>query len=116
MSCDKNDSIESQNLNVEILGDWIEISPCEDCNTLTFSKEDTIYLKNQSDPTIYKLLYHLEKTDSIKVIRLWEIEDSKKTSTHKIGISPNNILFLEQFMPVDYGVTGFEDITLTKSN
>lgn len=116
ISCNKSDSVEDRNLSDKISGEWIEISPCEGCNTLTFSNKDTIYLKKQSDPKIYKMFYQLKSTDIIEVTRLWEIEDSKKTSSHKIENSSDNVLFLEQFMPVDYGTTGFDDITLTKSN
>lgn len=116
ISCSNSEQVEKQKLKDILLGEWIEISPCESCNTLIFSPNDTIYLKNQSDTRVYRMHYQIISNDSIEVTRIWDIEENKKTTNHKAIFLTNEILLLNQFMPVDYGITGFEDIKLTKSN
>lgn len=105
---------QEQRIAQNLLGKWLEISPCESCSTLTFSSNDTIYLSYEFDPTVYKIHYQIISDDSIKVTRMWDIEQSKKTTTNKVNFLEENGLFLEQFMAVDAGVTGFQNITLNK--
>ncbi len=115
VGCSQNDSNEMQNSQDEIIGTWTEISPCEFCNTLNISR-DTIFLKNKSDERTYKMLYRFELKNHIHVTRLWEIEEDKRSTRHEIKFLTDGTLILQQFMPVDFGITGFEDITLSKTN
>jgi hypothetical protein len=98
-----------------LIGEWIEISPCDSCRTFRFEDNDTIY---QTD-TWYEnsslaLYYQVIAVDSIFVNRNWEIELIKKTTKHKINFYSIDSLELIQFFAVDYGITGFDDIKLKR--
>jgi hypothetical protein len=115
-SCCKDEPEKEPTLKDKLIGKWIEVSPCENCNrTYTFSNNDTIYLKSKWDETIYPSFYQAISNDSILVIRNWEIEAKKKTTKHKVVFYSNDTVLINQFLPVDFGITGFEDITLAKS-
>lgn len=113
--CSKENSEKNQTINNKLIGEWIEISPCDLCNTLTFSDNDTIYQKSKWDKTSLRLFYQLLTEDSVKVIRNWEIEPKNKTTNHKIVFYSNDTIVIKQFMAVDFGITGFEDIKLYKT-
>lgn len=115
ISCSKSDSEKNQPLKDKLIGKWIEVSPCDSCWTLTFSNNDTIYQKSKWDNTIYSSFYKVISNDSILVIRNWEIEAEKKKTYHEVVFYSNDTILIRQFMAVDYGITGFEDIKLAKS-
>jgi len=98
-----------------LVGDWIEIFPCDSCRTLVFDENDTIYQKDtwyENTPLV--IYYQVIAKDSILVTRNWEIESEKKTTKHKLIFHTADTLELIQFLAVDYGITGFEDIKLGK--
>lgn len=113
-SCSENDSNRTENVNEKLLGNWIEVSPCESCNTLRFSK-DTIFLEFKSDDRIYEIYYEIVAENSIEVTRLWDIEESKKTTIHEFEFLNQERMLIKQFMPSDAGTTGFTDIELIKN-
>lgn len=114
ISCSK-DEPEEITLRDKLIGNWIEVLPCDSCNTFTFTEDDTIFQKNNLDNNILTSSYQFITNDSIIVTRNWEIEESKKTSKHKLNFYTNDTLEIKQFLPVDYGITGFEDIKLNKT-
>lgn len=114
-SCSEDEPRKKTSLKDKLIGEWIEISPCDSCNVFTFSQNDTIYQKSKSDDTIYRLFFQTINNDSILVTRIWDIEQNKKTTKHKILFFSDNSLMIKQFTPVDFGTTGFEDIKLNKT-
>jgi len=112
----KNEGSESYlTFKDKLVGKWIEISPCESCHVFTFSQNDTVYQKFKFDNAIYCSHYNVTSEDSIQVVRDWEIEQDKKTTRHNVIFLSNDMIIIEQFMPVDYGITGFNDIKLIKT-
>ena len=106
LSCEK-EAGNGETLKNILIGEWVEVSPCESCNTLTFSTNGTIYLKYISDVTTYLFYYQTVSSNSIKVVRDWDIEENKKTTVHEVTFLTTDTLLLRQFMAVDYGITGF---------
>jgi hypothetical protein len=104
----------SNNLSDVLIGTWIEVSPCDSCRTYTFTETDSIFLIARYDNFVYKMSYYVVNEDSIQVIRLWDIEPSKKTTTNNVVILSSDTIRINQFLPVDLGIIGFQDVVLTK--
>ncbi len=115
INCSKDETDKEQTLKDKLIGKWIEVSPCENCNTFTFSQNDSIFQTVKSDDTIYSLFYVVLNDDSIQVTRNWDIEQTKRTTKHKVIFLSSDTIRINQFLPVDFGITGFEDVILTKS-
>ena len=115
ISCSKDEPEKEQTLKEKLIGKWTEVSPCESCNTFTFLQNDSILQTVKFDDTIYSLFYVVLDNDSIQVTRNWDIEQTKKTTKHKVVFLSSDTIRIIQFLPVDFGITGFEDVTLTKS-
>lgn len=112
---DINEPSKEQTLKDKLIGKWTELSPCEKCKTFTFLQNDSIYQTVKSDDTTYSLSYVVINNDSIQVTRNWDIEQAKKTTKHKVVFLSIDTIKINQFLPVDFGITGFEDIKLIKS-
>ena len=111
---DNTTSQSTKNLSGELIGTWIEISPCDSCRTYTFTKTDSIFLTAWYDNVVYKMSYMVVNEDSIQVTRLWDIELSKKTTTNNVVFLSSDTIRINQFLPVDIGITGFEDVVLNR--
>jgi len=111
----KDDDFNLVDLKNKLVGKWIEVSLCDSCHTITIDENDVIYIDTKWDNPTLSMSYQVIAEDSIKVIRNWEIESEKKTTTHSFVFYTNDTLEIKQFMAVDYGVAGFEDIKLYKS-
>jgi hypothetical protein len=114
-SCSNDEPTQEPTLKDKLIGKWIELYPCDSCRTFTFSKNDTVYQKSVWDETIYSSFYKVISSDSIMIIRNWDIEAEKKKTSHKIVFMSSDTINIIQFLPVDVGITGFEDVILTKS-
>ena len=99
----------------KLVGTWVEISPCEGCRIYTFNN-DSIFQTMNYDKTTYNLFYKIINDDSIQVTRDYEIEQHRKTTIHRVVFISSDTIRIEQFLAVDFGITGFEDVTLIKSN
>lgn len=111
---DNTTSQSTNNLSGELIGTWIEISPCDSCRTYTFTKTDSIFLTAWYDNVVYKMSYMVVNEDSIQVTRLWDIELSKKTTTNNVVFLSSDTIRINQFLPDDIGITGFEDVVLNR--
>ncbi len=100
----------------KLVGTWIEQLPCDSCNTIMFTDMDSVIqisnLSGERLPATFQIL----PNDSIKVTRFWEIENHKKATSHKILFNSTDTLKILQFLPVDFGLTGFDDVKLVKIN
>ena len=114
-NCSNDEPEKEQTLKDKLIGNWTELLPCENCNTFTFLQNDSIIQTTKSDDTTYSLSFVVINKDTIQVSRNWDIEQVKKTTKHKIVFLSNDTVIINQFLPVDFGITGFEDIKLTKS-
>lgn len=108
-------TVEELKLKSGLLGEWIELSPCDSCNMLIFTKNDSILQESLLGHGYLSSSFEIVAKDSIRVKRNWELEEIKKTTTHKIIFHSKDTLEIKWFLPVDYGVFGFEDIKLYKS-
>jgi len=110
------DNYDKQELKKKLLGLWIELSPSDSLRTYEFTEHDSIIQKNLWYENDDRLSYYFQiiASDSIKVIRDWEIEESKKETTHKLTFYSNDTLKIIQFLAIDYGY-GFEDVKLYKT-
>ena len=107
-----------QDIKNKLLGLWIEFYPREDSlRTYEFTEQDSIIQKHLWYDNDNRLSYYFQiiAKDSIKVIRDWEVEESIKETTHKLTFYSNDTLKIKQFLPVLYGLTGFEDVKLYKT-
>lgn len=116
-SC-SNDDNQSKNQDIEVIltGQWEEITPCSSCSVITFEGNSTITIDRESEPGDMKMTYTIEK-DAIRVLRIWEIEDAKKTNMVKVRYHSDGTLELMQFYATDASsATGFNDVTFKKIN
>lgn len=113
-SCTKNETTENTVVDNNLIGSWVEISPCEGCRKYTFNY-DSIFQTANYDKTTYNLSYKIINDDSIQVTRNYEIEQQRKTTKHKFVFISSDTIRIEQFLAVDFGITGFEDVILIKS-
>jgi hypothetical protein len=102
-------------IKMKLVGTWIEQMPCDSCNTFQFSDNDSIIQINNLSGEKLPATYQIISDDSIMVTRLWEIEQNKKTTSHEIIFHSSDTLEILQFLPVDFGLTGFENVKLYKS-
>lgn len=102
-------------LKQKLIGSWLEYAPCDSCYILTFETNDTIVQLNTSNDKKVYYTYEILSDDSIRVTRLWEILPDIKTTEHKINFIHNDTIELVQFFAVSYGITGFEDVKLYKT-
>jgi len=100
----------------KLIGEWTEVSPCSSCSTFSFDRNDTIYLEYNLVNIVLKMHYQVIAGESIEITRGYEFEQGKKTTKHKLVFYENNELEIKQFKAVDYGITGYEDVKLKKSN
>ena len=112
MGCEKIQS-KQQLLEEGLIGSWIEISPCDSCEFYTFTKDKIILTRY--DNTNYDLSYFLVGESSIQVTRNWDIEIAKKTTIHNVTFLSTDTIRINQFLPADYGTTGFEDVLLIRT-
>ncbi len=120
IGCKKeNDPVEDNPLPVDeiqetrnnLLGKWIQISPCDSCHLYEFTEQDSIIETFiRMDQRLY-YYFQITAPDSIKVLRDWKIEEYRKETSHKLLFHSDDTLTLIQFLAVDYGF-GFEDIKL----
>ena len=105
-------------LKRKLVGTWVEIIPCDGCYIFTFSNDGNINWTMIYDKThtINNLSYKILSEDSIQVTRNYEIDEERKTTKHKVDFISNDTIKIHQFLAVDVGITGFEDVTLIKSN
>lgn len=104
-------------LDNKLVGKWGELSPCESCKNYYIFSHNSITFANQHYETDYfnkEASYAFINGDSIQVTRNYEIELSRKITKHKVVFLSSDTIRIEQFRAVDYGITGFEDVTLTK--
>lgn len=111
--CVKNEN-GAKTLKDKFVGEWIEISPCDSCISLTFAVNDCIYQRYKYDSLIYYSNYSIVNDSCIQVTRNWETKKNKTITKHKFIFFSNDTLFIQQFSPVDIGVDGFQDVLLTK--
>lgn len=113
LNCKKDEgSLNEKQLIGKLIGEWIETSPCDSCLSIAFNADDTIFLYNNLDNTILTLTYQVISKDSIEVVRNWEIELDRKKTKHRAIFFTNDTLEITQFLAVDHGITGFDDIKL----
>ncbi len=96
--------------NYSFIGEW-KVAQGDAYISFTFTA-DSIYRDNNVSETLkynYKVV-----NDSIEVIRCWEIEKERIKTKHQYSFISKDSLFIEQFLAIDYGVTGFLDIMLHK--
>lgn len=109
-SCSKNDDDTLLKNDNKLIGKWRELSPCERCKNYYIFSHNSITFANQH----YEASYAFINEDNILVTRNYEIELSRKTTKNKVVFISSDTIRIEQFRAVDYGITGFEDVTLTK--
>jgi|GEM_PF-3330380 len=107
---------DKQDIKNKLLGLWIELSPGDSLRTYEFIEQDSIIRKNLWYENDDRLSYYFQiiASGSIKVIRDWEIEESRKETIHKLTFHSKDTLKIKQFLAVDYGF-GFEDVKLYKT-
>lgn len=113
-------AINRNNLNTNsLIGTWREIYPCEDCSSLTFSDNDTIYHQFTYDNSIVKLTYQFISEDSIQIERLQESETNPYTrkTNNRIFFYNGDSILIEKFYVSDAAVfpPEFIDIKLLKT-
>lgn len=112
-SNDDNQST-SQDIEVILHGQWKEIAPCNSCSLITFENNNTIRIDRENEPEDLKITYTIEK-DAIRVERMWQIEDVKKTNLVNVLYHSNGSLELKQFYATDASsTTGFNDVTFNR--
>ena len=100
-----------------LIGTWREIYPCEDCSSLTFYDNDTIYRQFTYDNSIAKWAYHFICEDSIQIVRLEETNPDKRMTNNRIVFYNSDSILIEKFTPTDAAVypPQFIDIKLIKT-
>ena len=114
-----NDDNQSKNQDIEVIlnGQWEEIAPCNSCSVIIFGENNTITVNRKDEPEDLKMTYTIEK-DAIRVDRMWEIENRKKSNLVMVTYHSDETLVLKQFYATDdaSNTTGFNDITFKKIN
>ena len=111
-----NDDNQSNNQDIAIIlnGQWEEVAPCNSCSVIIFGKNNTITINRENDPEDLKMTYTIEK-DAIRVDRMWEIGNRKKTNLVMVIYNSDETLELKQFYATDASsTTGFNDVTFKK--
>ena len=105
-------------LKLKLKGEWIEVPPYDfsEKQYVTFSQNDTIYQKYESEDIVYRSYYEVIAKDSILIVREWETDLDIKTSRNKIIFREDNHIFIEGFIPLDIDVfpPEFRNIELLK--
>jgi len=105
-------------LKLKLEGKWIKVLEYDffENENITFSKNDTIYQKYESEDIVYRSYYEAIAKDSILIVREWETDPYKKTTRNKIIFYEDNHIFIERFDPLDLDIfpPEFRDIELLK--
>lgn len=102
-----------ETMKSRLMGIWIEVEPCKGCSELHFG-DNSIAQKHKFNPEELLASYKIVGKDSIEVTRLWDIEANKKVTRHQIRFLSSDSIVIKAFSPVDYGITGFEDIKMIR--
>jgi hypothetical protein len=104
-------------LKNNLMGEWVEISPCDHCHTVSFLENDTVSEKWTMDEIIYTSSYRIIADDSIQIVRHWETNPDKKITNNKIIFCSNDSILIEKFTSRDAAVfpPEFIDIKLSKT-
>ena len=94
---------------------WMQIEPCDSCYTVQFTEHDSIILINTISKERLLATFEVISKDSIKIMRDWELEESKLVTFNRLLFYSDDTLEILKFLPVDYGVADFEDIKLHKT-
>lgn len=106
---------DSVSIHDQLIGKWTEYAPCKSCNTFLFTQSDSIIQINTKTNERLFAYFEITSNNTIKVKRDWELEDSKQITNHEIHFYSNDTLEISQFLPVDYGLFGFEDVKLVRN-
>jgi hypothetical protein len=98
----------------KFIGEWIEIEPCDSCSTVTFFKDNSLSINNHNSGVTLNANYEILSTAEIKLNRLWEVEETKKTNISNFSFISPDTLLIEDFSVVDYGVDKYISIKLIK--
>ena len=93
-----------------ILGEWEEFSECKKCHSLNFKSSGELNFIDNLGKTQEDYFYKILSKDSIGVKK-----GSNKFENFKYTFITTDTLEIKQFIPVDYGITGFQDIKLHKT-
>jgi len=92
-----------------ITGEWEEFSECNKCHTLIFKSNGELNFIDNLAKTQENYFYKVLSKDLISV--KWESNTFKSFS---YSFKSTDTLVIKQFLPVDYGITGYQDILLIK--
>lgn len=95
----------------DILGVW-------DCsfNEIVIIDSDSMTFFSEYDKSEIreKIVYNIFHIDSLSTRRPQFIEEKYKFSKHELVFFNKDSVLIKQFVPVFFGTTGFEDITLVR--
>jgi len=119
ISCSRVDEPEKEINATEVIksnlnGLWVEIEPCDSCNTYQFSEDSIIQFNTSSKERLFAY-FEVVMPSLIKITRDWEIEESKRITENKIFFLTTDTLEIKRFLPVDHGLTEFENIKIYKT-
>ncbi|MDL2227433.1 hypothetical protein LJC30_00905 [Odoribacter sp. OttesenSCG-928-L07] len=108
------DNTQQYTLKHKLVGEWVEVYPCENCNIYVFSKNDTIYSYNINTNEDHKLYYHALNYKTIFVKRLWDVNPLIETSTHFVTFLPNDTMIIEKTRVIDNEASEYDYLKLLK--
>jgi hypothetical protein len=92
-----------------ILGEWEEFSQCNKCHTLIFESGGKLKFIDNLGKIEQQYSYKFSTKDSISIKK-----DSNNFENFKYCFTAKDTLEIKQFLPVIYGITGYQDILLIK--
>lgn len=101
-------------IHSNLIGKWADITS-KGSYLIIHISDDEISIHDQYDDDVLMANYQLISTDSMKIDRQWRLEAGKSNTENEFSLSRGkDTLIIRNFLPVDYGISQFQDVKLCK--